>query len=148
MIAKDYVSFETAKLLRKKGFDLEESYAYTDKGELLRFSDYGIRDFTNKDCDGYSKWEFPIEGVGSIVSAPTLQSAIQWLKEKGLVVLLDFEVDYDEGENGCRRYHEPLWYFFVYALSDRHQISDEDVPFESPEQAYEAGIKYCLDNLI
>jgi len=57
MIAEDYVSFETAKLLKEKGFDEECNKSYGTNGTL--YSNFP------KDC----------------ILAPTLQMAMKWLRE-------------------------------------------------------------------
>ena len=36
MITEDYVSFETAKLLKETGFNEVTAFVYSGKGELLR----------------------------------------------------------------------------------------------------------------
>ena len=78
MIAEDYVSFETAKLLKEKGFNESCISVYHD-GELQLVSSLGIfcsegygeqiLTYTNSECE----WS-PI-----MISAPTLQMAMKWL---------------------------------------------------------------------
>lgn len=64
MITEDFVSFETAKLLKEKGFDGECFSAYNGNGKLYKF-DEEIDD--NTPC-----WS----------DAPTLQMAMKWLREE------------------------------------------------------------------
>ena len=45
MITEDYVSFETAKLLKEKGFDDEYTNAFYDKSGILYFIDI-LSDFS------------------------------------------------------------------------------------------------------
>ena len=128
MIQEDFVSFETARLLKKKGFSERCAHYY----------------------EGTNMWRHYYDEVlpnKPIYECPTIQLALKWLREKGLYILVDFDVDYDEGENGCRKYHTPEWYYNVYLLCDGTQITDNGVSVESCEKAYEEGIKYCLENL-
>ena len=62
MVCEDYVSFETAKLLKEKGFDGCPLFHYDDCGQIWIPGGY------NKN----KKWHFP---------APTLQMAMKWLRE-------------------------------------------------------------------
>ena len=70
MITEDYVSFETAKLLKEKGFVKFPYACFTHDG-------VGV-------C-GYV-------GTNSDIMRPTLQMAMKWLREKEqLIIMLDFE---------------------------------------------------------
>lgn len=61
MITEDYVSFNTAKLLKEKGFDEYCGY-YSSDGEY-----WGYRTYNHRSKD--------------YISAPTLQMAMKWLRE-------------------------------------------------------------------
>lgn len=64
MIVEDYVSFEIAKLLKKKGFKCTTlHYYYDEDGNLL-----------------FSAWS--VDAGKSEFIAPTLQMAMKWLREK------------------------------------------------------------------
>ena len=65
MITETYISFEVAKLLKKKGFD-EECYTFYeyDSGDFYR-------EERNPCCNSYS----------DDYTAPTLQMAMKWLRE-------------------------------------------------------------------
>ena len=137
-ITEDYVSLNTAKLLKEKGFNEEAEYVYSDGGELLRLSHLGIKDLTNADCNDYHTWQFPIEGVASIISAPTLQMAMKWLvREHKLYVNVAPSV---EGY-----YWTEKWHSYVEELSKRHPFGTFIGTFNSYEEACEAAIKYCLE---
>ena len=74
-ITEDYVSFETAKLLKEKGFDelTTKSYPY----------------FEGKDY----KYD---------ISCPTLQMAMKWLRKAHNICVVSFPVvTDDDGEAGC-----------------------------------------------
>lgn len=124
MITEDYVSFETAKLLKEKGFDEVCIYVYRHDG--------------SEDI-----WDADKEDVAC--QKPTLQMAMKWLRE---VYNLHCAVDYDFVLG---------WYCQITSLKEtveydyeemKHYHPDKSNGFSSPEEAYEAGIRYILENLI
>ena len=122
MIKEDYVSFETAKLLKEKGFD-EPCLSY----------------FWSEGIDtSYTETPFTQNNMyeGQILR-PTLQMAMKWLREKHKI---DIAI-YPYGEYTCDNYQ-----FDVYK-DTRLKIS-KDNGFMQYEQALEAAINYCLENLI
>ena len=131
MITEDYVSFETSKLLKKKGFDepCNNRYYETHSGFDLGL-DPG---YTN------SHWEDWYKDMGvRNYSAPTLQMAMKWLRE---VHNLFIEISVDEmlRDKG-----------YQWALYDNS--TKEIMPYSgwgnTYEQSCESAIKYCLENLI
>lgn len=70
MITEDYVSFETAKLLKKKGFD-EECRAFYVKSKECEIELFLSDKSRNYNDDVYPR-----------TSAPTLQMALKWLREE------------------------------------------------------------------
>lgn len=64
MITEDYVSYEVAKLLKEKGFDLLTDKVYDNQNKL---------DYQNVIC-----WQ---EKRLPYISAPTHQMAMKWLRE-------------------------------------------------------------------
>ena len=140
MIKEDYISFETAKLLKEKGFDEPTGFIYSENGELMKLSDFGVRYLSNSECDDYPQWQFPFEGVASIVSAPTLQMAMKWLRE---VHSIDISIDIrfwtdDEGVD------VKSWRYTVYRTDEIEDFGQSD----TYEDACEEAIKYCLENLV
>lgn len=131
MIAEDYVSFETAKLLKEKEFDCECRDCYNIDGHFYS------EDFK-------SNWNNS-KGELTLFSAPTLQLTMKWLRE---VHNLHCAVDYDFVLG---------WYCQITNLKEtvkydyeemKHYHPDKNNGFSSSEQAYEESIKYCLENLI
>ena len=140
MITEDYVNFETAKLLKEKGFD-EECFAY-----------YYV--MPHKTVIAYDK-DFPKNSDLSLIytnlefgSLPTLQMAMKWLREEHnlhIIALPYAPIDrppYHPGEADV-----------VYI----GQIFKGIIPIDevgrsiiklSPEEAYQVSIQYCLENLI
>ncbi len=127
MITEDYVSFETAKLLKEKGFDVYVSSFYDDEGT-----------FSRKEAD----WNW---NIGPRYSAPTLQMAAKWLRDNyhlnpvpyALSLGWAFDIfDLTSRDiTGCRK---------VYSMD----LPAKSYCFESYEEAWEAAIKYCFKNLI
>ena len=122
MITEDYVSFEIAKLLKKKGFNGAVHSDYNELGGIIM----GGGPIT-KNC----------------VKAPTLQMAMKWLREEHNIDIdiytlwkIDREAIYRT--NGYKfRLH--------YANAPVHSINKI---YPTYEKACEAAIKYCLEILI
>ena len=133
MITEDHVSFETAKLLKEKGFDVPITSVWIDHFKLVGCS-ASISIYPNeKNLNGTT---------GSLkdiyTSAPTLQMTMKWLRE---VHKLHIDVDPSEGD----------WNPTVLELEDwtcAVKFGDNIPIQDSYEEACEAAIKYCLENLI
>ena len=136
---EDYVSFETAKLLKEKGFDENCSRSYV-KDKLAVSQGFNNSYYTTMYSDASYR----------PVSAPTLQMAMKWLREKhglnvyALAVWKDVEIQYGDWEEAVVGYD-----WVVESLSyNNSPKTSTGKPFRTYEQACEAGIKYCLENLI
>ena len=122
MITEDYVNFETAKLLKEKGFDELTPLSYS--------LPYGYE--SRITCRNSNDTDF--------VSRITLQMAMKWLREAhGLD--MDISIEYIPKKT------------YYYSILKKTAIRDIDclhskTNFKSYEEACEAGIKYCLENLI
>lgn len=130
MINEDYVSFETARLLKEKGFDWEVHRTYIVNANVFIPGD--INDVPlRKDA----------------IRIPTLQMAMKWLRKKyklDITVVpfpLDFEHEDIQDGWGCEVTHlSDLSYDGNYEFFQKR--------YPTHEEACEAGIKYCLENLI
>lgn len=140
MITEDYVSFDTAKLLKEKGFNESVGFIYSENGELLKLSDFGVRYLSNSECDDYSHWQFPIESVVSIISAPTIQMAMKWLREV-------YNKSIEIRSQGLKATGIG-WIVEIYNLINQDEEFHHPYTFLTYEEAAEAAIKYCLKNLI
>ena len=128
MITEDYVSFETAKLLKEKGFDEKCFALYNPNGTLIQS---GIR--LNNTQVGR------VEGS---YSAPTLQMAMKWLREVHKLFIQVTIVPHTTITMEQK-------YFLFLIHKDRRRLRLDDTPkFTTYEEACEAAIKYCLENLI
>ena len=118
---EDYVSFETAKLLKAKGF----------KGDINAY--YHIWDNGTRVCSvqEFSRSEAP----HLYIPAPTLQMAMKWLREvHGLFIRITEDMTGNVFE----------WSVYQKNYGCRASTYVED----SYEQACEMAIKYCLEKLI
>lgn len=139
MITEDYVSFEIAKLLKEKGFDESTSMVYMSYDHLCKLNRYdSIR---NSNYNDITKNYFEY-------TAPTLQMAMKWLRK---VHNIHIELNWDKGN---QLYSFQIWkpgkYKPEISSLDLWRIYKDDNHFGEwiYEQACEAAIKYCLENLI
>ena len=127
MIIEDYVSFETAKLLKEKGFNgkCNKCYAY--------FVDDDIRCLDLK----YPKLAQSL--IANRHPCITLQMAMKWLRE-----VHNIHIDI------CSIWDTTHWLYQVFVITPRTARNSyvDKILYTSYEQAVEAGIKYSLKNLI
>lgn len=119
MITEDYVSFETAKLLKEKGFD-ENTYAC----------------FSNDGKETY----YGYRAVDNDIMRPTLQMAMKWLREKYYIHADPIK---QGNYNDCSEYY--TWIVARMGIIHRNSTVADKLSYE---EACEAAIKYCLENLI
>ena len=122
MITEDYVSYEVAKLLNEKGFEILTDKVYDNQNKL---------DYQNVVC-----W---LEKRLPYISAPTHQMVMKWLREEKKIYIRIIEDAF--GEN----YH-----FEIYSKNPNIKMNYY-VPnyYESTyEDAVESALKYVLVNLI
>lgn len=122
MITEDYVSFETAKLLKEKGFDEPCLMCYTSDKKLGNYGHYN----SYKNSDVFA------------LTAPTLQMAMKWLRKK---YNIHIEPRYFPTPNIYR-------YVIIHSPVTIENIDSHPQYFNTYEQTCEAAIKYCLENLI
>ncbi len=133
MITEDYVSFETAKLLKEKGFDAPLWFYYDSNEELRLASWSGWEEDWNNCLINNESTPF--------ISAPTLQMAMKWLREVHNIHVVP-KFDFYAGNYTGRIYD-----------GRRESTMEKDdyiaiVENDTYEEAADAAIKYCLENLI
>ena len=128
MIEEKYVSAKLATLLREKGFrePCRQYYDYYDKLYFERFPyDYNSMSDT---C----------------ISAPTPYMVMEWLR-----INHNLFIELRTGE-----INQKTWYDFDIIPINGRVVSWEildDIPIiecESPEEAIEIAVRYCLENLL
>jgi len=151
MITEDYVSFETAKLLKEKGFrewcSMCHSPSLYYNGDILDGDEESELKASGEWDETKARWIHTLypfncnnEQSEGIYAAPTLAMAMKWLrKEHNLYVKV--EIGEDEGS---------FWYDFDIIPVGGGIVPevDETYIYYEPEEALEAGIKYALEKLI
>ena len=138
MVTEDYVSFETAKLLKEKGFDADIDLWYNSDGEIFHLYHYDYNAIKYFAC----------------VQCPTLQMATKWIQKTfNIVIIPNYEYECDDTP----------WCYKIFMLKENgkperiairgvivcyrdYERSYKD--YFTKEEAIEDGIKYCLENLI
>lgn len=129
MVTEDYVSFEIAKLLKEKGFDERGLCVYTVEEE--RFYTFG--DWVENSCL-----------LPNLISAPTHQMALKWLREVHKIFVEPFvAIDL----NGKYHYSFRLLNSICKDILEPKDLVRIDVK-DTYEEAVEAALKYTLENLI
>ena len=128
MIKEAYCSFDICKLLKEKGFD-EECICYCDNEGV--FNSCTIKPpFINHEFSSY-------------FTAPTQQMAMAWLREKRIIITMDYD-EYEISDNkkvgygwNIQKIEKPTEYFKISIHV-----------FDNYEETVEDALKYCLTNLI
>jgi hypothetical protein len=132
MITEDYVSLETAKLLKEKGFDSPCTVWYAESTSYWGGDPSGDRTYRTVQYDDKNKSNPRYKLLFYI---PTLQMAMKWLREVyGLFIRIT--------EDMTGKVFEWSVYQKNYGCKASTYVED------SYEDACESAIKYCLENLI
>ena len=123
-IQEDYVSFETAKLLKEKGFDEKLQYYYDTDGILVRC--HRGQYFSNK---------------SNAFIAPTQAMTMKWLRD---IYKLDIDVSIEYKKSKKVYYYSILKKTVIRDIDCLHSETN----FDSYEEACESAIRYCLEHLI
>ena len=142
-IRDDYVSFETAKLLKERGFPQEydryhslvyNEEDYKDEYEVQRMV------LETRIVKAGTLSSYPIGVPEPKCYCPTLQMTMKWLRKVHEIFIRP---------NISFLY--PIRYYceiFCYGDNLKTQQDVTTEKFESPEEACEEAIRYCLENLI
>ena len=136
-IEEDYISFETAKLLKEKGFDEATNRYYNAQYDQIRtVSDTFLWHWNNEE---FMK-RVLMDGA---IAIPTLQMTMKWLRE---VHNIYYDVQLLLGDKAEKYGDLQLG---VYQLSISGAYKWECWLYaDTYEELYEKYIKYCLENLI
>lgn len=132
MIKEDLVSSETAKLLKEKGFDEPCCMVYMETQDGYQLENSAEQTNT---CLAET---YRLCGAQNY-SAPTLQTAVNWLRTT-YKLHIAVSLTYDS----------PRLYEAKIMRTDVCEdiVLCPEKNFNSPEEAYGAAIKYCLEHLI
>jgi hypothetical protein len=124
MIQEAYCSFEVSKLLKEKGFNCPCKVVYSPKGIIKHYLKEEVYAHNLK---GHKKL------------CPTHQMAMAWLRE-----VHNINIDIVPVWNQKR------WEYQVFVVTPENakQCYIDDKIYLGYEEAVEAAIKYCLENLI
>lgn len=123
-----YVSFETAKLLKEKGFDENTLMVYMSYGDLCKCNRYdSIR---NSNYNDITKNYFEC-------TAPTHQMVMKWLREVHNIDICVFPYQSDY-----------ISYSYKVKIYKNKEIYLTITDSKTYEDAVEEALKYCLQNLI
>jgi hypothetical protein len=134
MLTEDYVGFETAKLLKEKGFDENTSV------------NYFVGDDKPRGCAvGEMIYHKRLKEDTHLIAAPTLQMAIKWLWETHRLYVSPCLTIKKSGFTFLNQ-----WHCIVEWVDKDNQYDLKCVGegYSSYQEACEAGIKYCLEKLI
>ncbi len=134
MITEDCVSFETAKLLKEKGFDELCRCVYSPEGVFHKSNRTNIYDY-------YDNALLDEVGNADYFLAPTQAQVMKWLRE---VHKLDIDVSIEYKNSKKVYYYSVLKKTVIRDIDCLHSETN----FDSYEEACEAAIKYYLENLI
>lgn len=134
--AEDYVSFETAKLLKEKGFENVCHAVYDKDGIFINLLQF----VGNSNFKGVNEEK--------ISFAPTLQMAMKWLRK---VHNIHIEVRITN-HSLSSLINVPRYYWIIFNAKEVKWMDEstahKPMSYETVEEACEAAIKYCLENLI
>lgn len=137
MITEDYVSVETAKLLKEKGFDEEVKTFYNYDSE------FKIYDFEEDD-----RWDTPNDWGEYYLSAPTLQMTRKWLREKH-----HLHIEIRITNHSMSDMVNVIKYYWVMTNTETGRWCDESTvytvkAFDKSEEAEEDAIRHALEKYV
>ena len=134
MLQEDFISFETAVLLRERGFDEPIFEFYVGDENNIRYA---------RNKDGFRLSELRLAELCGIFYYPhiTLQMAHKWIRQQSGCLCINvngYGVDEERERTSTYRYS--------YAIINMRTFTEECMEdnFHTYEEALEAGIKRCL----
>lgn len=125
MITEDYVSFETAKLLKEKGFD-EECQQY-----------YGDYKYPCPTLQMAMKWLREVHNIDVVIDV-----VVGMLGVKVYFPLISTYKPLKDSTSKVRQIKRGIYY------KDDNGVIPASQHFDFYEEACEEAIKYCLENLV
>ena len=160
MIKEDYVSFETAKLLKEKGFpqeyDMFHSLIYNEEDYEYEYEVSRMVTQTQTIKAG-TLLSYPAGVPEPKCYCPTLQMAMKWLREVHSCYIVTYWEFKNYDENGNPVFKDIIWSYNIAipkynsarkGNGDYFDIESEKEDYTTYEEVCEAAITYCLENLI
>lgn len=136
MITEDYVSFETAKLLKEKGYNGPS--VFYDEEDAYRWNSENFIEVPNPNYDPLMP--FDTETFRECLPHVTLAMAMKWLREvHHIFISISFHYD---------KFNQPYYFYKIANIGKKEDWNIEKSEHITVEEAAEAAIKYCLENLI
>lgn len=124
---EDYVSFETAKLLKEKGFDLTKFHGNWS----IDFDNVPREEEIPEGEIVVAEWQYPLI---------TLQMAMKWLREeKGIAIVPIPESVLD---------HERFLWDVKIIMAKTNDTYSQGWVYEKYESIVDVALRYCLEELI
>lgn len=146
-----YVSLETAKLLKKAGFDwrIYDGYILYENDNSFVTQFQTPHNFNGNNGDLFNNYLHHKE----ILSRPTLSVAQKWLREvKNMQLYIPINIDWMSGKDNLYDIYNiaPLYYFILHQyFPDKNKYGYIEGDFVNTyEEALEAGIKKCLEIIL
>ena len=140
MIKEAYCSYKVAKLLKEKGFNGLCSACFDPNDKSFKTIYYNTSgEVEPQDWNNLSRREAGKIGLATwygYISAPTLQMAMAWLREKNISIELSVVKPH-------------YWVYTIYKiLSNKVEELHNDGGFDSYEEGVESALKYYIENFI
>lgn len=137
MIEEQFVSFDTAKLLKEAGFDVPCRGVYvTDRTGYYEFREYDNKQTADDLC-----WNTE-DGFQYEYLAPTQALAAKWLREVyGIHVMIHPYYDCSVDADGEIVDKQMYWGYMILYAETGNLAEDNDERFDNYEQALEAGLR-------
>ena len=138
------ISFETAKLAKEKGFNVECKYGYTRLKELMTidrsqesFFEGASRNYRNSELESYNKsyLECNDDEYVCIYTAPAQSLLAKWLREEHhLIVIVAYQYEYDSTP----------YSYWIYKENNSLPLNQWINDLKTYEEALEAGLQEAL----
>ena len=141
-----HITFETAKLAKEKGFDIngQDVFDLKNNNKIINFKDLAVQEFIEDVETGYrdKALNYLKEDINRTddnsdeeyyLLAPTQSLLAKWLREEyNIIVLVDYE-----GIDG--------YYYKFYSYKEGNKNYDaSDKNYNTYEEAYEIGLQEAL----
>lgn len=138
MMEEQFVSFDTAKLLKEAGFDVPCRGIY----RAYRMGNSVFREYDRKNTKD-DLCRNAVDGFQYEYLAPTQALAARWLREEHRIVVdVTFIPPSTDGN---------VWQYFIGEMDDmvwKGDFEPSDRKYATYEAALEAGVSFTLKNLI
>jgi hypothetical protein len=140
-IKPTYVTFEQAKLLKEKNFNIDVKSYYTTSEEFTPKDYYYYGNEIN-----YNSRINDINNINGTISRPEQWQVVEWLRVKHGIWISVYTMDKWLSNDNDRVQ------IFDYSIKQMKRglidISKKLEEFDSPKEAYSAAFDYILNNLI